>query len=415
MIFIFHKKCVFARIPLYFSAQEGDFMEKKIVNNYGSFDLTFVKGKNATMYSADGRKYIDFIAGIGVNCLGHNNRHLVKAIRKQASRQLHISNYYFSDTGLEFADRLLSATGFTGGYFGNSGAEANEAAIKLARKYGQLNGGSKRKVIVTLESSFHGRTLATLTATGQERFHPECFAPYPEGFKTIKPNDFDSLKNAFDDTTAALLMECVQGEGGVNLINPEWAKAAAEAARNAGALVIADEVQTGMGRTGTLLASDWLGINPDAVTLAKGIAGGIPMGACLFRNKAQGVFEAGDHQSTFAGNPLACAAGLAVLETLTSPNFLERVEEAGEYIRNTIGNWNLPIVKEVRGKGLLIGTQITDGIKPFDIEVKCLENGLCTTTAGSNVIRFLPPLTITDREIDEGLAIYKSTLEEFCK
>ena len=210
-------------------------------------------------------------------------------------------------------------------------------------------------------------------------------------------------------------MECVQGEGGVNLINPEWAKAAAQAARNAGALVIADEVQTGMGRTGTLLASDWLGINPDAVTLAKGIAGGIPMGACLFRNKAQGVFEAGDHQSTFAGNPLACAAGLAVLETLTAPNFLERVEEAGEYIRNTIRNWNLPIVKEVRGKGFLIGTQITDGIKPFDIEVKCLENGLCTTTAGSDVIRFLPPLTITDKEIDEGLAIYKSTLEEFCK
>lgn len=387
-------------------------MKKKIVNNYGSFDLTFIKGKNATLYSADGRKYIDFIAGIGVNCLGHNNRRLVKAVQKQAARQIHISNYYFSDTGLKFADRLLAATGFTGGYFCNSGAEANEAAIKLARKYGQSNGGSRRKTVVTLESSFHGRTLATLTATGQDKFHPDCFAPYPAGFKTIRPNDYDALKVAFDETTAALFIECVQGEGGVNLIPLEWAKAAAEAARNAGALVMADEVQTGMGRTGTLLASDWLGIKPDVVTLAKGIAGGIPMGACLFRGKAQGVFEAGDHQSTFGGNPLACAAGLAVLDTLTSPGFLERVETAGERIRNTIRNWNLPLVSEVRGKGLMIGIQISDKVKPFDIEVKCLEHGLCTTTAGTNVVRFLPPLTITDKEIDEGLALFKTTLKE---
>lgn len=387
-------------------------MEKKIVNNYGSFDITFVKGKNATLYSADGRKYIDFIAGIGVNCLGHNNRHLVKAVQKQATRQIHISNYYFSDVGLKFADRLLAETGFTGGYFGNSGAEANEAAIKLARKYGQLNGGNRRKTIVTLESSFHGRTLATLTATGQDRFHPECFAPYPNGFKTIRPNDYDALKDAFDDTTAALFIECVQGEGGVNLINLEWAKAAAEAARNAGALVMADEVQTGMGRTGTLLASDWLGIKPDVVTLAKGIAGGIPMGACLFRGRAQGIFEAGDHQSTFAGNPLACAAGLAVLDILTKPDFLERVENVGERIRSTIRSWNLKIVSEVRGKGLMIGIQLSDKINPFDVKVKCLEHGLCITTAGTDVIRFLPPLTITDKEIDEGLSIFKSTLEE---
>ena len=164
-------------------------MEKLIVNNYGSFDLTFVKGKGATMYTSDGKKYIDFISGIGVNCLGHNYKPLVKAIAKQASKQIHISNYYFSDTGLEFAKKLLSITGFEGGYFGNSGAEANEAAIKLARKYGFLNGGEKRRTIVTLESSFHGRTLATLTATGQEKFHPDYFAPYPQGFKTIKPND----------------------------------------------------------------------------------------------------------------------------------------------------------------------------------------------------------------------------------
>lgn len=390
-------------------------MEKKIVNNYGSFDVVFEKSKGATMWASDGKKYIDFIAGIGVNCLGHNYKPLVRAISKQARRQIHISNYYFSDVGLDFAENLLRLTGFERGYFGNSGAEANEAAIKLARKYGQLNGGAKRKTIVTLESSFHGRTLATLTATGQDRFHPECFAPYPEGFKTIKANDFDALKTAFDDTTAALFIECIQGEGGVNLIDPKWAQAAADAARAAGAIVMADEVQTGVGRTGTYLASDWLGFKPEVVTLAKGIAGGVPMGACLFRGKAAEVFVAGDHQSTFAGNPLACAAGLVVLDTVSDPAFLDRVNHAGDYIRGAIVSWNLPIVKDVRGKGLMIGTQIDPSIKPFDIEVRCLEKGLCTTTAGSDVVRFLPPLNISDKEIDEGLAIFKSVLEEFCK
>lgn len=390
-------------------------MKKMIVNNYGSFDVTFVKGNGSTMWDKNGKKYIDFIAGIGVNCVGHNYKPLVKAVSRQAKKQIHISNYFFSDIGLEFAEKLLKTTGFEHGYFGNSGAEANEAAIKLARKYGQLNGGDKRKTIVTLESSFHGRTLATLTATGQDKFHPDCFAPYPEGFKTIKANDFDSLKNAFDDTTAALFMECIQGEGGVNLLNTEWAKAAADAARAAGAIVMCDEVQTGIGRTGTFLASDWLGINPEVVTLAKGIAGGVPMGACLFRGKAAEVFAAGDHQSTFAGNPLACAAGNVVIDTVSEPAFLDRVNHAGDYIRGKIASWNLPIVKDVRGKGLMIGTQIDSSVKPFDIEVKCLEKGLCTTTAGADVVRFLPPLTISDKEIEEGLAIYKSVLESFCK
>lgn len=390
-------------------------MEKKIVNNYGSFDITFVKGKGAEMWDSNGKKYIDFIAGIGVNCLGHNYKPLVKAINKQIKKQIHISNYYFSDVGLAFADELLKVTNFEKGYFGNSGAEANEAAIKLARKYGFLNGGEKRRTIVTLESSFHGRTMATLTATGQNKFHPECFAPYFEGFKTIKANDYDALNSAFDDTTAALLIECIQGEGGVNLIDEKWAKAAAEAARNAGAIVMCDEVQTGIGRTGTFLASDWLGIKPEVVTLAKGIAGGVPMGACLFRGKAAEVFAPGDHQSTFGGNPLACAAGKVVVETVSDWSFLERVNKAGDFIRNTIAGWNLPIVKQVRGKGLMIGTQIDSSVKPFDIEVRCLEKGLCTTVAGSDVVRFLPPLTISDKEISQGLEIYKEVLEEFCK
>ena len=388
-------------------------MEKLIVNNYGSFDITFTKGKNATLWDSKNKKYIDFIAGIGVNSLGHNNKALVKAISKQAKKQIHISNYYFSDTGLSYSKKLLKELNFDHGYFGNSGAEANEAAIKLARKYGELNGGSKRKTIITLESSFHGRTLATLTATGQNKFHPECFAPYPEGFKTIKANDFESLENAFDDTCAALFMESIQGEGGVNLIDKEWALAACEKARKAGAIVMIDEVQTGIGRTGSFLYSDSLGLNAEVVTLAKGIAGGLPMGACLFRGKAKDVFKVGDHQSTFAGNPLVCAAAEVVLETVNKNKFLQNVTEKGDYIRNTIKAWNFPFVKDVRGKGLMIGIQIESTIKPFDIEVKCLEEGLCTTTAGNDVVRFLPPLTISRKEIDEGLEIFKKVLKTF--
>ena len=390
-------------------------MEKVVVNNYGSFDVTFVKAKGSTMWDINKKKYIDFIAGIGVNCLGHNYKPLVKAIAKQAKKQIHISNYFFSDVGICYSLDLLEQTGFDRAYFGNSGAEANEAAIKLARKYGQLNGGEKRKTIVTLESSFHGRTLATLTATGQDKFHPDCFAPYPDGFKTIKANDYESLKGALDDHTAALFIECIQGEGGVNVIDKEWAQAAAKAARDAGAIVMCDEVQTGIGRTGTFLASDALEINPEVVTLAKGIAGGIPMGACLFRGKAKDVFVAGDHQSTFAGNPLACSAAEIVLDVVNNEDFLKDVVNKGDYIRNIIKSWDLPIVKDVKGKGLMIGTQIDSSIKPFDIEVKCLEEGLCTTTAGKDVVRFLPPLTISYDEIDEGLKIYKKVLEGFCK
>ncbi len=384
---------------------------KTVVNNYGSFDVTFKSGKGSVLKDVNGKKYIDFLAGIAVNCLGHNYKPLVKAIAKQAKNQIHVCNYFFSDTGVAYAKELLDATGFDGVYFGNSGAEANEAAIKLARKYGQLNGGSMRKTVITLENSFHGRTLATIKATGQDKFHPECFEPYPLGFRTIKANDWDAINTAFDNTTAALMIECVQGEGGVNLIDPKWAQAAATAARAAGAIVIADEVQTGMGRTGSLLASEQLQFNPEVVTLAKGIAGGVPMGACLFRGKAKDVFQAGDHQSTFGGNPLACAAARVVLKTLTSPDFLGHVTENGDYMRSQIKSWNLPCITDVRGLGLMTGVEIT-GKNPVEVEKECLENGLLFSTAGTQTLRLVPPLNISKKNIDEGLAILRSVLEK---
>lgn len=382
----------------------------KVLNNYGSFDVTFAKGNGSILTDINGKKYVDFLAGIAVNVFGHNFKPLVKAVKSQVKKQIHVCNYFTSDIGIKYADKLLNATGFEGVYFGNSGAEANEAAIKLARKYGFLNGGSKRKTIVTLDKSFHGRTMATLSATGQQKFHIPEFAPYLEGFKTIKANDFDSLKDAFDDTTAALMMECVECEGGVIPLDKEWALSAAKAARDAGAIVICDEVQTGMGRCGSLLASEQLGINPEVVTLAKAIAGGVPMGACLYRGKAN-IFKAGDHQSTFAGNPLACSAANIVLDELLKPHFLDSVSQKGEYIKSKIKAWNIPYVTDIRGKGLVIGVEISKN--PTEIEKKCLSEGLLFSTAGSNVLRFIPPLNIKYKEIDLGLEILHKVMNSF--
>jgi acetylornithine/N-succinyldiaminopimelate aminotransferase len=390
-------------------------MAGNIVNNFGSFPVTFVSGKGATLTDKDGKEYVDFVAGIGVNSLGHGHPALVRAVQEQVARQIHVSNYYNSDKGLAFSAALLKAANMDRVYFGNSGAEANEAAIKLARKYGWLkskDSATPRNVIITLENSFHGRTLATLTATGQDAFHPPCFAPYPEGFRTIRHGDFDALTTAFDDTVAALLVECVQGEGGVNPLDEKWVKAAAEAARKNGAIVMVDEVQSGIGRTGRLFASDLFGIEPDVITCAKGIAGGIPMGACLYRGPVRDVFVAGDHQSTFAGNPLACAGGLVVLEQLAAPGFLERVAKVGQHIRDEIAGWGLKSITNIRGKGLMIGFDFSSA-PSSEVQKKCLDAGLCITTAGKNVVRFLPPLVITDAEVEKGLGILKPVLQSF--
>lgn len=395
-------------------------MAGNILNNLGSLPVVFASGKGSTLTDVDGKKYIDFVSGIGVNCLGHGHPALVRAIQDQVAKQIHVSNYYNSDKGLAFSEALLARTKMDKVFFCNSGAEANESAIKIARKFGSMSdfsGGKtegSRYVIVTLLKSFHGRTLTTLSATGQEKFHPAHFAPFTPGFKFIPANDYDALKTAFDDTTCAFMLECVQGEGGVNLVDAEWAKAAAAAARKAGAIVIADEVQTGVGRTGTYLASEQLGTEPDVVTLAKGIAGGVPMGACLVRGKAAHVFVAGDHQSTFGGNPLACAAGLVVLDELAKPGFLAKVSEKGDYIRAKVAAWKLPCVTEVRGRGLMIGIDVSGKVSgpatAAEIQLECLKAGLCISTAGSQTIRFLPPLVITMEEIDAGLDIMKSVL-----
>ncbi len=388
-------------------------MAGNITNNFGSFDVVFASGSGSTLKDVNGKEYIDFVSGIGVNCLGHNHPKLTQTIIDQVQNQVHISNYYNSDKGLEYSEKLLQATHFNKVYFCNSGAEANEAAIKLARKHGFITGGENKKTIVTLESSFHGRTMATLSATGQDKFHPDCFAPYVGGFKVIKANDFDALKTAFNDNVCALMIECVQGEGGVNLVEKEWAQEASKLARSVGAIVIADEVQTGIGRTGSFLASDALGVDAEIVTLAKGIAGGVPMGACMYRGVVSDTFVAGDHQSTFGGNPLACAAAITVLEEVNTTAFLNQVVKNGEMIRTEIESWNLSCIKNIRGKGLMIGLDIEQSAGT--VQKECLEKGLCVSTAGLNTIRFLPPLVISDLEIKKGLEIFKSVLENVLK
>lgn len=395
-------------------------MPGNIMNNLGSLPMVMASGNGSTLTDVDGKKYIDFVSGIGVNCLGHNHPALVKAIADQAAKAIHVSNYYNSDKGLAFSEALLARTGMDRVFFGNSGAEANEAAIKIARKLGSAHDAAEgkpagtRKVIVTLLKSFHGRTLTTLSATGQDKFHAASFAPYTPGFRHIPANDYAALEGAFDESVCAFMLECVQGEGGVNLVDPEWAKAACAAARKAGAIVIADEVQTGVGRTGFFLASEFLGTNPDVVTLAKGIAGGVPMGACVARGEAATILVAGDHQSTFGGNPLACAAGLVVLSELGKNGFLGKVSEKGDYIRAKIAAWKLPCVVEIRGRGLMIGVDVTgtDAGKATagDIQLACLKAGLCISTAGTQTLRFLPPLVITMEEIDAGLEVLQRVL-----
>lgn len=404
-------------------------MSGNIMNNLGSLPVVFESGKGAILTDVEGRSYIDFVSGIGVNCLGHGHPALVKAISDQAAKQIHVSNYYNSDKGLAFSEALLKLTDMKKVFFCNSGAEANECAIKLARKFGAESDkaagkpSGTRHVIVTLLKSFHGRTITTLSATGQEKFHPAHFAQYTPGFKFIPANDFEAIKTAFDDSTCAFMFECVQGEGGVNPVDKKWADAACEAARKAGAIVITDEVQTGVGRTGTYLASEYLAVLPDVVTLAKGIAGGIPMGACLARGKAADIFVAGDHQSTFGGNPLACAGGIAVLAELAKPGFLADVAEKGDYIMKTVSSWKLPYITDVRGKGLMIGIDFTGTAKgkatAADIQLRCLEyaknnagsKGLCISTAGPQTLRFLPPLVITKKDMDEGLEILREILQ----
>lgn len=378
-----------------------------VMGTYGRYDLVLNSGSGRTAVDENNKEYIDFGSGIGTNSLGYCDEEWADAVCNQVRSIQHTSNYYYTAVQAEFAQKLCSVTGYDKVFFGNSGAEANECAIKIARKYSFDKYGKGRSTIITLVNSFHGRTMATLSATGQDVFH-NYFFPFVEGFVHTPANDIEALKNAVDDTVCAIMIEFVQGEGGVVKLDDEFVKAVRQICDEKDILMIADEVQTGAGRTGKFLASEYFGVKPDVTTMAKGIAGGVPVGACLAAEKCSSVLVPGTHGSTFGGNPLACAGGNVVVSRVSSHEFLAEVQKKSEYIFDKVSK--MKGVASVSGLGLMIGIELTEK-KAADVVKAALEKGLLLLTAKTKV-RLLPPLTITYEEIDKGLAIMEEIISE---
>jgi acetylornithine/N-succinyldiaminopimelate aminotransferase len=388
------------------------------MNTYHRLPVVFARGEGAWLIDVQGRRYLDFSSGIAVNCLGHAYPPLVKAVSEQAAKLNHVCNYYQSDAALAFAEKLVAAcagAGMKKVFLANSGAEANEGACKIIRKYSLVKHGPNRHRIVTLQGSFHGRTITTLSATGQDLFHKD-FGPFTEGFAYIPPNDIEALDKALDpDLSAGFMLEAIQGESGIRAQSPEYVAAAAKLCAERDILLAFDEVQCGLGRTGVFLACEAYGVKPDVVTLAKGLSGGVPVGAVLAGEKAAEILQVSDHGSTFGGNPIAAAAGLVVLETVNNPAFLAEISRKGEKIRSLIQGWNHPGVKEVRGRGLMLGVDIEGEAWPIlEKGVAMAEDkrpGLLLLSAGKNTLRFLPPYIIGDGEIEQGLEMLKGLLD----
>ena len=382
--------------------------EQYVLQTYGRNPVAIDHGKGATLWDTEGKQYIDFTSGIGVCSLGYANETWAKAIYDQAMKVGHISNLFYTEPYAVLAEKLVKGSGMAGVFFGNSGAEANEGMIKLARKYSYDKYGQGRSTIITLNNSFHGRTITTLKATGQDHFH-EFFFPFTEGFRYADANDIESVKAQGGDDVCGVMMELIQGEGGVNPLDADYVQAVAKLCADKDWLLLIDEVQTGVGRTGTLFAYQQFGVQPDVVSFAKGIAGGLPFGGFLTNEKCRAVLGPGDHGSTFGGNPMAAAAGCVVLDTMT-PEFLEQVKAKGQYLRDGIAALNSPCVSGVRGMGLMIGVGV-QGMTHRELKDKLMAAGLLTLTAGKDTLRLLPPLVISREEMDKGLAIMAQVMK----
>lgn len=379
---------------------------ENIMHTYGRYDVCLTKGKGVYAYDDNGKKYIDVSSGIGVNCLGYCDDGWVKAVSEQAGTIQHISNYYYNKVAGVLAEKLTKATGLSKVFFGNSGAEANECAIKVARKYSFDKYGKGRDHIITLVNSFHGRTIATLSATGQDVFH-NYFFPFVDGFDNAIANDIESLKNTITDKTCAVMLEPVQGEGGVNILDSEYLQQVRKICDEKDILLIVDEVQTGVCRTGKLYGYMHSGINPDVVTSAKGLGGGLPIGICMVNDKLKDVMGPSTHGTTFGSNPVVCAGANYIIDTVNTPEFIEEINKKGAYFKEKIEK--IKGVKSVRQQGLMIGIEVEGNAG--DIAKKCTENGLLVITA-KTLLRMLPPLNIKYEEIDEALAILKKVMEE---
>ena len=378
--------------------------KKYIAGTYARFPVAFKEGKGSRLYDYDGREYVDCGSGIAVNIFGVNDEEWKNAVIAQMNSIQHASNLYYTKPQADLARLLCERTGAKKVFFGNSGAEANECAIKAARKYGEIKHGADRKQIITLKESFHGRTLATLAATGQDAFH-KYYGPFPEGFVYADPT-IEGVEACMNERTCAVMIECIQGESGVNVLDKNFVQAVEKLCRERDIIFICDEVQTGNGRTGRLYAYQAYGVSPDIVTTAKGLGGGLPIGACMLFEKCAGVFGYGDHGSTFGGNPVVCAGAYSILSRIDE-KLLVSVREKGEYFRE--GLKKIDGVKEVTGMGLMIGIH-TD--KPAaEVANECMKRGLLVLTAHSNV-RLLPPLTISKDDIDFALKILNEVISQ---
>lgn len=379
-----------------------------VMQTYGRFDVAIDHGQGATLWGVDGKEYIDFSSGIGVNSLGYGNEPWVNAIVEQAVKLGHISNLFYSEPYVKLAETLVTRAGMSNVFFANSGAESNEGMIKLARKYSFDKYGKGRGTIITLKNSFHGRTITTLSATGQDVFH-NYFFPFNDGFRYAEPT-MDAVEAVAGHDVCAVMLELVQGEGGVFPMDRGFVHDLAVLCAERDWLLLIDEVQTGVGRTGTLFAYQQYGILPDAVSFAKGIAGGLPFGGVMASDKCRDVLTPGTHATTFGGNPVCASAALAVLSALDE-DALAAVKEKGQYLRDRIETMDLPCLGWTRGLGLMVGVQVRDGYVNKELAARLMDAGLLVLTAGNNVIRLLPPLLISHEELARGLKIMKDTLE----
>ncbi|MBO8158086.1 aspartate aminotransferase family protein [Thermosyntropha sp.] len=384
--------------------------QANIMSTYARFPIALVKGKDSYVWDADGKQYLDFVAGIATCVLGHSPDALIQALKEQAANLWHVSNLYWIEPQVRLAEKLTCLSGLDKVFFCNSGAEANEAAIKLTRKYFYRQNEPEKNEIIVFKNSFHGRTMGALTATGQYKYH-EGFAPLLEGIVYAEYNDIMSVQNLVNDRTAAVMIEPVQGEGGIRPADFNFLQSLRKLCDQEGILLVFDEVQTGVGRTGKFFAFENYGIKPDIVTLAKGLGGGFPIGAVIASNKAAFGFAPGDHASTFGGNPLACAVADKVVEIVGEPAFLEEVENKGRLLMEEIEKLADPRIREIRGRGLLIGVEFDREVKGL-IEI-CLEKGLLLVGAGGKVVRFVPPLTVNEIEIRQAAGIFKEALKKW--
>ena len=382
---------------------------KYLMHTYNRFNIEMESGQGCYLKDTNGKEYLDLTSGIGVNCLGHNHPVLVEAIQKQVATLMECSNLYYSKPMVDAAKKLVEYTGLCKVFFSNSGAEANEGMIKLARKYSYDKYGEGRDVIITLKQSFHGRTITTLKATGQDKFHQYYF-PFTEGFDYAAANDIEDLKKVANEKTCAVMVELIQGESGVVPLDKEYIKAVEEFCHSNDILFLVDEVQTGIGHTGTLFCFEQYDVLPDVVTTAKALGGGVPIGAVITGDKCKDTFGPGDHGSTFGGNPLSCKAADTVLSIVTEPGFLNHVKVVGAALKTGIENIQSDKIKEVRGIGLMLGI-VVDPEKRADYVQAMMDKGLLTLTAGKDAIRLLPPLTLSLEEVDKALEIMKEVFE----